>query len=78
MVNTCEELLLDPRNWTASPEGLNFSNFSRLDRSDAARLEVPFTEEEVHVALTDLNGPCTGWDKVYSELSSSIVGILLR
>ena len=30
--------------------------FSRLNDTEATRLEVPFTEEEVHVALADLNG----------------------
>ena len=31
-------------------------NFSRLNDMEALRLEVPFTEEEVHVACFDLNG----------------------
>ena len=48
-----KELLGDPGGWRASPEGLNFS---RLNDLEASSLEVPFTEEEVHVALADMNG----------------------
>ena len=48
-----KELLGDPGDWRASLEGLNFS---RLNDMEALRLEVPFTEDEIHVALADLNG----------------------
>ena len=41
------------RVWRASPEGLNFS---KLEELEAARLELPFSKEEVHTALFDLNG----------------------
>ena len=44
--------LSDPGDWRASLEGLCVS---RIDEREAARLEVPFTEEEVRNALDDLN-----------------------
>ena len=53
IVKAFKELLGDPGGWRASPEGLNFS---RLNNLEASSLEVPFTEEEVHVALADMNG----------------------
>ena len=53
IVNAFKVLLGNPGAWRASPEGLNFS---RLNDMEALRLEVPFIEEEVHVALADLNG----------------------
>ena len=53
IVNAFKELLSDPGVWRASPEGLNFS---RLGELEVARLELPFTGEEVHSALFDLNG----------------------
>ena len=48
IVNASKELLSDPSVWRASPEGLNFSKVEQLK---AARLEQPFSEEEVHTAL---------------------------
>ena len=52
IVNAFKELLFDPGVWRASLEGLNFS---KLEELEAARLELPFSEEEVHTALFDLN-----------------------
>ena len=53
IVNAFKVLLFDPGDWRASPKGLNFS---RLNDTEAVRLEVPFIEEEASVALADLNG----------------------
>ena len=53
IVKAVKDLFGDPGGWRASPEGLNFS---RLNDMEALSLEVPFTEDEVHGALTDLNG----------------------
>ena len=53
IVNAFKELLSNPGVWRASPEGLNFS---KLEELEAARLELPFFEEEVQTALFDLNG----------------------
>ena len=53
IVKAFKELLGNLGDWRASLEGLNFS---RLNDMEALRLEVPFTEDEVHVALADLNG----------------------
>ena len=53
IVNAFKELLSDPGVWRASLEGLNFS---KLEELEAARLELPFSKEEVHIALFDLNG----------------------
>ena len=78
IVNAFKELLGDLGTWRASPEGLNFS---KLNDMEALRLEVPFTEEEVHVALADPNGDKApepdgftaafwqfGWDDVKSDI----------
>ena len=53
IVNAFKDLLFNPGTWRASPEGLDFS---RLEVSAASKLEEPFTEEEVHAALLNLNG----------------------
>ena len=53
IVKAFKELLGDTGGWRASPEGLNFS---RLNDMKALSLEVPFTEDEVYVALADLKG----------------------
>ena len=61
IVKAVKDLFGDPGGWRASPEGLNFS---RLNDTEALSLEVPFTEDEVHGALFDLNGgkaPGPGW-----------------
>ena len=78
IVKAFKELLGDLGDWRASPEGLNFS---RLNDMEALSLEVPFTENEVHVALVDLNGDKApgpdgftaafwqfGWDVVKSNI----------
>ena len=53
IVNAFKVLLSNPGDWRVSLEGLNFS---RLNDMEAIRLEVPFTEEDVHIALANLNG----------------------
>ena len=52
-MNAFKGLLFDPGVRRASPEGLDFS---RLDDLAASKLEEPFTEEEVHSVLLNLNG----------------------
>ena len=52
IVNTFKGLLSDPGVWRASSEGLDFS---RLDALVTSKLEKPFTEEEVHSVLLNLN-----------------------
>ena len=52
-MNAFKGLLLDPSVWRASLEGLDFS---KLDDLAATKLEKPFTEDEVHSALLNLNG----------------------
>ena len=47
------QVLSNPGEWRASLEGLNFS---RINEMEASRLELPFSEEEVHAALCDMNG----------------------
>ena len=44
IVNAFQSMLADPGNWRANVEGLTFS---KLEDQEAARLEKPFTEEEV-------------------------------
>ena len=46
-------LLTDPGDWRASIDGLSFS---RINDEEANRLEVPFSKEEVHSALCEMNG----------------------
>ena len=73
IVAAFEDLLKDPRDWRANFDGLSFSRLSELD---ATNLEVPFSLEEVHSALSDLNG-----DKALGpdgQLSGNAIGILLR
>ena len=53
IVNAFQSMLADPGNWRANVEGLTFS---KLEDQEAARLEKPFTEEEVFFALHELNG----------------------
>ena len=78
IVKAFKELLGDPGDWRAILEGLNFS---RLNDMEALRLEVPFTEDKVHIALDDLNGDKApgpdgftaafwqfGWDVVKSDI----------
>ena len=65
----------------ASPKRLNFS---RLNDTEAIRTEVPFTEEEVHVALADLNGDkapgpdgftAAFWQFSWDVVKSDIMGL---
>ena len=81
IVNAFKELLSDPGAWRASPEGLKFS---RLNDMEALRLEVPFMEEEVHVALADLNGnkaprpddfTAAFWQFSWDVVKSDIMGL---
>ena len=53
IMNAYKTLLSDPEEWRASPDGLDFS---RLAKSDTAKMEVPFSEEEVSATLKHLNG----------------------
>ena len=46
-------LLSDTGEWRAS---LDWLSFQRIGEKEAARLELPFTEEEVFTTLNDLNG----------------------
>ena len=46
-------LLSDTREWRASLDGLSFQ---RIIEEEAARIELPFIEEEMFTALNDLNG----------------------
>ena len=48
-----ESLMSNPREWRASIEGLTFA---RINEGEASNLERPFTEEEVFLALSVLNG----------------------
>ena len=52
IVNAFKSLLLDQGEWRANPEGLNLS---RIDQSEATRMELPFSEE-VYFALCEVNG----------------------
>ena len=70
-----KELLGDPGDWRASPKGLNFS---RLNDMEALRLEVPFMEDEVHVALADLNGDKLPGRMVLRLHFDNLVGMLNR
>ena len=78
IVRAVKDLFEDHGGWRASPEGLNFS---RLNAMEAVSLEVPFTEEEVHGALVELNGDKVpgpngftvafwqfGWDVVKADI----------
>ena len=74
IVNAFKELLSDPGVWRASPKGLNFS---KLEELEATRLELPFSKEEVHTALFDLNddkalGP-DGFTAAFWQFSWDIV-----
>ena len=53
IVDAFKTLLSDTREWRASLDGLSFQ---RITKNEAARLEVPFTIEEVFTALSNLNG----------------------
>ena len=46
-------MLIDLEDWRADLEDLDFT---KSDEMEAMSLELPFTEEEVKVALCELNG----------------------
>ena len=48
-----QQLLTEEPSWKADIEGLHLQS---LNSSEANGLEVPFTEEEIHSALLDMNG----------------------
>ena len=86
LFNTVQSLLVDPRDWRANVEGLTFS---KLEDQEAVRLEKPFTEEEIFVALHELNGEKApgqdgyttafwkfSWETVKGEVMSHIQGFL--
>ena len=52
-MNAFKDLLTYKGDWKGNFDGLVFS---RLDEDEAAGMELPFTTEEVHYALGDLNG----------------------
>ena len=52
MVGAFKDLLIDPGGWHPSMEGLDFN---RIGDEEAARLEEVFSEDEVFLALSDLN-----------------------
>ena len=53
IVNAFQNLLTYPDDWRANLGGLDFA---KLEESKAARLELPFMEEEVWYVLKDMNG----------------------
>ena len=53
IVNAFQSLLADPRDWRANVDGLTFL---KLEDQEAARLEKPFSKEEVFFILHELNG----------------------
>ena len=73
-MNAFKELFSDPGVWRVSLEGLNFS---KLEELEAARLELPFSDEEVHTALFDLNGDkaprSDGFTTVFWQFSWDII-----
>ena len=52
VVGAFKDLLTDPGGWNPSMEGLDFN---RIGDEEAARLEEVFSEDEVFLALSDLN-----------------------
>ena len=53
IVQNFQQLLTEEPGWKADIEGLHLQS---LNSSEADGLEVPFTEEEIHSALLDMNG----------------------
>ena len=51
IVISFQTLLTEPRDWRANLEGLAFS---KLDEREVVSLELPFTGEEVVIALSEL------------------------
>ena len=53
IVNAFQQLLSDEPGWKADIEGLHLQS---LNHNEAKVLEQPFTKEEIHSALMDMNG----------------------
>ena len=53
IVNAFQQQLLEELGWKAGIEGLHLQ---RLNHSEAEALEMPFTEEEIFLALMEMNG----------------------
>ena len=53
IVNAFQQLLSEEPGWRADIEGLHLQS---LNSSEAEGLELPFTEEEIHFALLEMNG----------------------
>nr|CAN61071.1 hypothetical protein VITISV_006592 [Vitis vinifera] len=53
IVNAFQQQLLEELGWRAGIEGLHVQ---RLNHSEAEALEMPFTEEEIFLALMEMNG----------------------
>ena len=53
IVNAFQHLLSEEPGWRADIEGLYLN---RLNSCEAGVLELPFTEEEIHSALMEMNG----------------------
>ena len=53
IVEAFKSLLSETEEWRASIDGLSFQT---INEEEAARLELPFTVDEVFTALNDLNG----------------------
>ena len=53
IVEAFKSLMSETGEWRASIDGLSFQT---INEDEAARLELPFTVDEVFTALNDLNG----------------------
>ena len=53
IVGAFKTMLSDIGDWRANLDGLTFQ---RITKDEAARLEIPFTVDEVFIALSNLNG----------------------
>ena len=53
IVNAFKQLLSEEPGWRADIEGLNLQN---LNHNEAEVLELPFTDDEIHSALMEMNG----------------------
>ena len=53
IVNAFQQLLSEEPGWRADIEGLHLH---RLSFQEAENLELPFSEEEIHSALLEMNG----------------------
>ena len=82
MVGAFKDLLTDPGGWHPSMEGLDFN---RIGDEEAARLEESFSEDEVFLALSDLNGnkapgpdgfPLSFWQFCWDFVKEEVMGFL--